>query len=218
MPRSAPRPVLAGTTFCTASPRKPCASRRHHHAESEHPDREARMHGVDARGSAGPGRGGAPTATSTTAAATRPTTARPRRARPPRSRRASAPRRPGGTPGPAVRPGVAPAEARRGGRGTAAAARRTPRPVRRASTGAIRTAKPSERRGPRWGRASRLVRLETGSRSEAEFAIRRQAKVPGRRRTDRAMAAASTTGVSSTTVASRLSMAVTTAASTEHAE
>ena len=83
-----------------------------------------------------------------------------------------------------------------------------------ASTGAVRRANPVNVRS-RWGRASRLVRFETGSRSDAEFAIRKQAKVPGSSGTDLAIPAPSTTGVSRTTVASRLRVAVTTAASTK---
>ena len=61
--------------------------------------------------------------------------------------------------------------------------------------------------------ASRLVRLETGSSSEAELAIRRQAWAPGRAETPAAAAAVRTTGVSSTTVASSESVVVTRAPS-----
>ena len=57
------------------------------------------------------------------------------------------------------------------------------------------------------------MRLETGSSSEAELAIRRQAWAPGRYDVPLLTAAATTTGVSRTTVASRLSTAVTAAAS-----
>ena len=60
--------------------------------------------------------------------------------------------------------------------------------------------------------ASRLVRLETGSSSEAEFARWAVAYTCGRARRPTRAAVANTTGVSSTTVASRLSTAVVSAA------
>jgi len=61
-------------------------------------------------------------------------------------------------------------------------------------------------------KASRLVRLETGSSSDAEFARWVHAYMYGRGRMRSRAAVANTTGVSSTTVASRLSTAVVTAA------
>ena len=134
----------------------------------------------------------------------------PERRERPRSRPASArpARRHDGQRG-GCGPGAVP---RRGPRGRARNSRRsttysTTSTV--ASTGAITTAKPPKVRS-RWGIASRLVRLETGSSSEAELAIRRQACAPGargRRQGDGGRRA--TTGVSSTTVASRLSTVVT---------
>ena len=62
--------------------------------------------------------------------------------------------------------------------------------------------------------ASRFVRLDTGNNSDAELARCPHAYSCGRGRTPTATAVASTTGVSSTTVASRLSAAVTTDATT----
>ena len=58
--------------------------------------------------------------------------------------------------------------------------------------------------------ASRFVRFDTGSSSDAELARCVQAYTCGRGRAATAAAVANTTGVSSTTVASRLSTAVTT--------
>ena len=83
-----------------------------------------------------------------------------------------------------------------------------------ADTGAIRAAKPAKVRW-RCGRASRLVRLETGSSREAELAIRNEEYADGQGDACTASAAPTTTGISSTTVASRLSTAVTRAASTK---
>ncbi len=60
--------------------------------------------------------------------------------------------------------------------------------------------------------ASRFVRLETGSSSEAEFARCEQAYACGRGDMRSCAAVANTIGVSRTTVASRLSTAVTSAA------
>ena len=57
------------------------------------------------------------------------------------------------------------------------------------------------------------MRFETGRSREAELAIRRQANAPGRSEVPSVAAAPTTIGVSSTTVASRLSTAVTSAAS-----
>ena len=76
----------------------------------------------------------------------------------------------------------------------------------------MRTAKPRNDTSGNEGSASRFVRLETGSSRDAEFASRAQACTIGRGLTRLAVAAAATTGVSSTTVASRLSVAVVTAA------
>ena len=65
---------------------------------------------------------------------------------------------------------------------------------------------------PQAAKASRLVRLDTGSSSDAELARWVQAYTCGRARTSSRAAVANTTGVSRTTVASRLSTAVVTAA------
>ena len=67
---------------------------------------------------------------------------------------------------------------------------------------------------PLAAKASRLVRLDTGSSSDAELARWVQAYTCGRARTCSRAAVANTTGVSRTTVASRLSTAVITAAAT----
>src|SRR5579859_4093394 len=67
---------------------------------------------------------------------------------------------------------------------------------------------------PLYPNASRLVRLDTGSSSEAELARCPHAYRCGRARTPAVAAVASTTGVSRTTVASRLSTAVTAEART----
>src|SRR4051812_28970513 len=81
-------------------------------------------------------------------------------------------------------------------------------------TGAMRTAKPrNDSRSD--GIASRLVRLETGNSNEAELASRLQAWTRGRGLVAAPAAATATTGVRSTTVASRLKVAVTTAAATK---
>src|SRR3954463_3828178 len=80
-------------------------------------------------------------------------------------------------------------------------------------TGAISTAKRANEI-PSAGIASRLVRFETGSSSDAEFASRAHAGTTGRGLVRVLAAAAATTGVSSTTVASRLRVAVVTAAAT----
>ena len=95
----------------------------------------------------------------------------------------------------------------------AAAARRTRRRARPASTGAITAAKPQEGRGR--GTARQQVG-EVGDRQQQRGGVRQPQAGVGRRaaRTrPAAAAAATTTGVSSTTVASRLSTAVTSAAS-----
>src|SRR4030095_13296027 len=65
---------------------------------------------------------------------------------------------------------------------------------------------------PLVAKARRLVRLETGSSSDAELARCVHAYTCGRGRTPTRAVVANTTGVSSTTVASRLSTAVTSAA------
>ena len=67
---------------------------------------------------------------------------------------------------------------------------------------------------PLTANASRLVRLETGSSSDAELARCAQAYRCGLDRTPSPAAVANTTGVSSTTVVSRLSTAVVSAAVT----
>ena len=77
--------------------------------------------------------------------------------------------------------------------------------------GAISSAKRGND-SPLAANASRLVRLETGSSSEAEFARWAVAYTCGRARSPTRAAVANTTGVSSTTVASRLSTAVVSAA------
>src|ERR687885_1972312 len=64
----------------------------------------------------------------------------------------------------------------------------------------------------RVGIANRFVRFDTGNSSDAELARRAQAWTTGRRLVPTAAAADATTGVSNTTVASRLSVAVVTAA------
>ena len=82
-----------------------------------------------------------------------------------------------------------------------------------ASTGAIRAAKPAKVRS-RCGIASRLVRLETGQQQGGGVGHPRcTAGRRGRVGARTASAAPTTTGVSSTTVASRLSTVVTAAAS-----
>src|SRR3954453_14129631 len=61
-------------------------------------------------------------------------------------------------------------------------------------------------------RAKRFVRFDTGNSRDAEFASRAQAWTAGRRLVPTDAAAAAMTGVSRTTVASRLRVAVMTAA------
>src|SRR5487761_442332 len=78
---------------------------------------------------------------------------------------------------------------------------------------AIRAAK-RPNASPLAANASKLVRLETGSNSDAEFARCVQAYTCGLARASSRAAVANTTGVSKTTVASRLSTAVVTEAVT----
>ena len=80
--------------------------------------------------------------------------------------------------------------------------------------GAITSAKRANDRSS-WCRASKVVRLLTGSSRLEEFASRTHAESAGPGRTCARVAAASTTGVSSTAVASRLSTAVTATAATK---
>src|SRR3954451_24022146 len=82
-------------------------------------------------------------------------------------------------------------------------------------TGPISAANPRKDTDGMAGTASRLVRFETGSSNEALFASRTQACTTGRGLVRVVEAAAATTGVSSTTVASRLSVAVVRAAATK---
>ena len=83
-----------------------------------------------------------------------------------------------------------------------------------ASQGSAISAANRVKESPAAASASRLVRLETGSSSEAEFARWAVAYTCGRARTPARAAVANTTGVSSTTVASRLRTAVMSAAVT----
>src|SRR3954447_7419074 len=82
-------------------------------------------------------------------------------------------------------------------------------------TGPISAAKPRKDTEGRAGTASRFVRFETGSSNEALLARRTQACTDGRGMTRVVEAAAATTGVSRTTVASRLSAAVVSDAATK---
>jgi hypothetical protein len=83
-----------------------------------------------------------------------------------------------------------------------------------ASHGSAISAAKRPKVSPLAANASRLVRLETGSSSDAEFARCVHAYTGGLDRTFSVAVVASTTGVSRTTVASRLSTAVVTAAIT----
>ena len=81
-----------------------------------------------------------------------------------------------------------------------------------ASQGTAISAANRPKASPLAANASRLVRLDTGSSSDAELARCVHAYTCGLARTSSRAAVANTTGVSSTTVASRLSTAVVTAA------
>ena len=150
--------------------------------EAEHEDRERRVRGVHRLADGQEPLACGPRRPARARPRRRPRTARPRTATGPRTRPASPPPRPAGPGGRRRR--ARPARARRRGsaqvaRGTAAAARRTRRRARPRAPAPSPRAKPPKVRS-RWGIASRLVRLETGSSREAEFAIRRQAWAPGR--------------------------------------
>ena len=103
------------------------------------------------------------------------------------------------------------APGRTGRRGRTAGRPRT-RPRWRPASGSAMSAAKRGNESPLAANASRLVRLETGSSSEAEFARCGEAYTCGRARSPTRAAVANTTGVSSTTVASRLSTAVISAA------
>ena len=99
---------------------------------------------------------------------------------------------------------------------TASSCRKSQRKASHSTTSTTKKTGAKSRTNPRnptlrKGSASRLVRLLTGSNSEAELAIRRQANAEGRPGTPRRTAAPTTTGVSSTAVASRLRVVVTSA-------
>ncbi len=81
-----------------------------------------------------------------------------------------------------------------------------------ASQGSAISAANRPKASPLAANASRLVRLDTGSSSDAEFARWAHAYTCGLARTSSREEVAKTTGVSSTTVASRLSTAVVTEA------
>src|ERR1019366_6505259 len=83
-----------------------------------------------------------------------------------------------------------------------------------ASQGSAISAANRGKASPLAANASRLVRLDTGSSSDAELARCVHAYTCGLARTSSRDAVAKTTGVSTTTVASRLSTAVVTDAST----
>ena len=87
-------------------------------------------------------------------------------------------------------------------------------PIAASHGSAIRAAKRANDSPPARN-ASRLVRLETGSSNEAELARCVQAYMCGLARNRTRAAVANTTGVNSTTVASRLSAAVTTEPTTK---
>ena len=107
-----------------------------------------------------------------------------------------------------------------------AAAARSPAKNQRnaAYSTAIATSQGTAISAPKWIRsapatenASRLVRLDTGSSSDAELARWVHAYTLGLGRTRSRVAVSCTTGVSSTTVVSRLRTAVVTEAEAEHA-
>ena len=82
-----------------------------------------------------------------------------------------------------------------------------------ASQGSAMAAVKLPRLSPLTVNASRLVRFDTGSSSDAELARCAQAYIGGRGRSRSRAVVSCTTGVSSTTVVSRLSTAVVTEAS-----